>query len=304
MCEFHAEYGWYYDPQTMYYVVDLEKRRFYDGATRTYLEYQVDAKRYVAYDPEKVDDKAADEKDKKDDESTLQEKPEKQGDLDTTATDENTAAPDAAATEAQPPVRSGTTTSGAAPRPGKVLVDLERWKRRQEVARKEARLETPTEPPDAAPTGPTTADALVDEKAPNDAKPHGLVGSKPSAATVFICELCRRKFKSGEMLQKHEKLSELHKKNMAEREAKAKAYRDRAQERKDMFPSDEEDEELLEKNIEREKKRRKASKEEQPVDPLGEGNVGNKLLQAMGWKAGEGLGKYALRCRVAFLCCG
>merc|ERR1719506_2516339 len=51
----------------------------------------------------------------------------------------------------------------------------------------------------------------------------GGIDSTPPAATVpnpvmpgeFICEVCMRKFSSEEMLRKHEKMSDLHKQNLA-----------------------------------------------------------------------------------------
>jgi len=48
-------------------------------------------------------------------------------------------------------------------------------------------------------------------------------GAKPAAAkTAFICYLCNRKFNSQEMLSKHERLSDLHKKNLELAAAKEK----------------------------------------------------------------------------------
>lgn len=120
--------------------------------------------------------------------------------------------------------------------------------------------------------------------------------------TKMACLLCKRAFPSKETLLKHQQLSDLHKQNLEAwyrsigisiEDAKEKSvqYRDRAKERRtkynepDVPPSN-----RLKENY---MKAREASVNyEQPTKyRIGGDNVGNKLLQKMGWQEGMGLGK-------------
>ncbi|XP_032892967.1 RNA-binding protein 5 isoform X1 [Amblyraja radiata] len=119
----------------------------------------------------------------------------------------------------------------------------------------------------------------------------------------MACLLCRRQFPSKETLIRHQQLSELHKQNLeihrrakmsemdlealekTEREMK---YRDRAAERREKYGIPEPPE----------PKRKKffaplvVSDFEQPTkDGIGSDNIGSRMLQAMGWKEGSGLGR-------------
>jgi len=84
------------------------------------------------------------------------------------------------------------------------------------------------------------------------------------------CMLCLRGFNSAESLVKHQNISKLHKKNIEEYIRKFKEehnistneYRNRAEERREMY-----------------------NQNSKPT------NIGLKMLQNMGWKSGEGLGK-------------
>ncbi|XP_070358811.1 RNA-binding protein 10 isoform X4 [Equus asinus] len=121
----------------------------------------------------------------------------------------------------------------------------------------------------------------------------------------LACLLCRRQFPSKEALIRHQQLSGLHKQNLeihrrahlSENELEAlekndmeqMKYRDRAAERREKYGIPEPPE----------PKRRKyggmsaASVDfEQPTrDGLGSDNIGSRMLQAMGWKEGSGLGR-------------
>ncbi|KAL3289360.1 hypothetical protein HHI36_022796 [Cryptolaemus montrouzieri] len=115
----------------------------------------------------------------------------------------------------------------------------------------------------------------------------------------LICNLCKRQLGSAEALTKHAQLSNLHKQNMeAIRKTKKSetsekiVYRDRAKERRMKYgnPDEPQPSKLKEKFLK--------SKElaELPVassvaEPIGAENVGNRLLQKMGWTEGQGLGK-------------
>ena len=119
-----------------------------------------------------------------------------------------------------------------------------------------------------------------------------------------ICRLCRRKFASEAKLEKHVRLSALHKRNLELQKGKAPAdlgkpistaapksvaaatkaataagYRDRAGDRRKLFG--------MEKGAE-DSRERKVDKAEHPIYVTEEENAGTKLLKAMGWKEGQG----------------
>lgn len=117
----------------------------------------------------------------------------------------------------------------------------------------------------------------------------------------LICNLCKRQLTSAEALAKHAKLSDLHKKNLELRRSNAKknesgnakiVYRDRAKERRMKYGDT--DEPTPSKLKEKYLKARELV--DMPVtasvaEPIGSENVGNRLLQKMGWTEGQGLGK-------------
>ncbi|KAL8742462.1 MAG: hypothetical protein Q9190_005058 [Brigantiaea leucoxantha] len=117
------------------------------------------------------------------------------------------------------------------------------------------------------------------------------------------CYLCSRQFKSSAEVNKHERLSELHRKNLKDEElvSKAKAkmaklglsnspgdiseYRDRAKERRAAFGASKTTSLPMKKKT-NEKHSNQASEPEQAPPP----SKGASLLGKMGWSAGEGLG--------------
>ncbi|XP_059161328.1 RNA-binding protein 5-like isoform X2 [Physella acuta] len=113
----------------------------------------------------------------------------------------------------------------------------------------------------------------------------------------LACLLCKRQFQSKEILSKHTQVSDLHKQNL-EALTKSKGsssggkveYRDRAKERRQKYGAPEPPE----------PRKRKERDFEAPIpvvfdEPtkkgIGDDNIGNKLLQKMGWSQGMGLGK-------------
>lgn len=114
--------------------------------------------------------------------------------------------------------------------------------------------------------------------------------------TKLACLLCKRQFQSKEILSKHTQVSELHKQNleslMKTKSAAAAGkieYRDRAKERRLKYGAPEPP---------APRERRRPGDDPEPVvfeQPTKEGiggeNIGNKLLQKMGWSHGQGLGK-------------
>ncbi|XP_071987972.1 RNA-binding protein 5 isoform X2 [Engystomops pustulosus] len=118
----------------------------------------------------------------------------------------------------------------------------------------------------------------------------------------LACLLCRRQFPNKDALTRHQQLSDLHKQNLdvyrrsrlsdqdlealEQREREAK-YRDRAAERREKYG-------IPEPPEPKRKKQYDASvvNYEQPTkDGIDNSNIGNKMLQAMGWKEGSGLGR-------------
>ncbi|KAF3689813.1 RNA-binding protein 5 Protein G15 [Channa argus] len=119
----------------------------------------------------------------------------------------------------------------------------------------------------------------------------------------MICVLCRRQFPSKEALLRHQQLSDLHKQNLEihrrsqlseaeleelERKETELKYRDRAAERREKYGVTEPP---------APKKRfyqppNPIVNYEQPTkDGITSENIGNKMLQAMGWQEGKGLGR-------------
>jgi len=113
----------------------------------------------------------------------------------------------------------------------------------------------------------------------------------------LACLLCLREFKSEEQLDQHEKVSALHKTNLADADKKAKAlakieaaggapapplssYRDRAAERREAFSF----------TLKPAASRPTPSVEEPEKEKPASKNRGAALLGKMGWKEGSGLG--------------
>jgi len=114
-----------------------------------------------------------------------------------------------------------------------------------------------------------------------------------------ICVLCKRKFLTIEKLRLHENMSELHKSNLAKRallgrekrkvedtaSAEKQQYNDRAEKRRHLHGPDGPTSSVA--------SFAPSGVVSRPPAPevLDENNVGNKLLQKMGWQAGANLGK-------------
>uniref|UniRef100_A0A8C5N003 RNA binding motif protein 5 n=1 Tax=Leptobrachium leishanense TaxID=445787 RepID=A0A8C5N003_9ANUR len=118
----------------------------------------------------------------------------------------------------------------------------------------------------------------------------------------MACLLCRRQFPNKDALTRHQQLSDLHKQNLdvyrrsrlseqdldalEQRERESK-YRDRAAERREKYGIPEPPEPKRKKQFDH-----TVINYEQPTkDGIDTSNIGNKMLQAMGWKEGSGLGR-------------
>lgn len=119
----------------------------------------------------------------------------------------------------------------------------------------------------------------------------------------LTCLLCKRAFQSLDILNKHTKMSNLHKENLQklnlsnQNDAAANQYRDRAKERRLKYgevdpPPPNRSRERFEKEMKRQtaQLQQKASTNLANV-PIDQSNLGNRLLQKMGWSEGQGLGK-------------
>ncbi|XP_055375070.1 RNA-binding protein 5-like [Condylostylus longicornis] len=118
----------------------------------------------------------------------------------------------------------------------------------------------------------------------------------------LTCLLCKRAFQSQEILNKHLKMSKLHKDNLAKYNLNkslnnetnfSQEYRDRAKERRLKFgESDPPPVNRSKERFEKELESVSISVQSQlGAMPISENNVGNRLLQKMGWQEGQGLGK-------------
>jgi len=168
-----------------------------------------------------------------------------------------------------------------------------------------------------AATGDKTSSSNHDTRPPQTGKPLAKGEEvKKTASGQPICLLCKRKFANTDKLRQHEQISKLHKDNLAKKkkavdEAKKAAmttqsqtmpgaveYRDRAKERRGMFesvvnvvavppmnaavhlgPSLTRPRNVVETQVVR------------PDEHLGDSNIGNKMLQKLGWKTGQSLGR-------------
>jgi len=117
----------------------------------------------------------------------------------------------------------------------------------------------------------------------------------------FTCQLCKRAFPSKDKLMKHNSVSDLHKQNVAnwrqEQLEKRVAnsgggYRDRAAERRNKYGVvDEAPQNKFREKYNRVMDHLAVKDTSNSEAKIGDDNVGNKMLQKMGWKAGAGLGK-------------
>ncbi|XP_068568024.1 RNA-binding protein 5-like [Cebidichthys violaceus] len=122
--------------------------------------------------------------------------------------------------------------------------------------------------------------------------------------TKMVCLLCRRQFPAKDALLRHQQLSDLHKQNLEiqrrsklteaeleelERKETELKYRDRAAERREKYG-------VPEPPAPKKKFYKPPTPTvnyEQPTkDGLTSDNIGNKMLQAMGWQEGRGLGRH------------
>lgn len=123
----------------------------------------------------------------------------------------------------------------------------------------------------------------------------------------LACLLCKRAFQSLDILNKHIKMSNLHKENLQKlglnnqngngSSAAALEYRDRAKERRLKYgeadpPPPNRSRERFEKEMRKQTAQiQKQASNHLASTPIDDSNLGNRLLQRMGWTEGQGLGK-------------
>ena len=120
----------------------------------------------------------------------------------------------------------------------------------------------------------------------------------------LACLLCQRQFKSRDQLTKHNTLSDLHTTNLknwrsqyseagGDNKSGGIQYRDRAKERRNKFGDDDKPipNKFKEKYMRAMEESTAAKSSLADAPKVAESNIGNKMLQKMGWKDGQGLGK-------------
>lgn len=113
-----------------------------------------------------------------------------------------------------------------------------------------------------------------------------------------ICSLCKRKFPTLDKLFYHEKVSQLHKTNLAKQaseqkvvatEEKKPAYVDRAEQRRLLQGPETLVSAPVQTGVETTSAATAAVVD--PKETLNEANIGNKMLQKLGWQQGKSLGR-------------
>lgn len=126
----------------------------------------------------------------------------------------------------------------------------------------------------------------------------------------LTCLLCKRAFQSLDILNKHIKMSNLHKENLQKLSQNGRndgangngsnsglSYRDRAKERRLKYgeadpPPPNRSRERFEKEMRKQAEQlQKKASSNLASKPIDQSNLGNRLLQKMGWTEGQGLGK-------------
>jgi hypothetical protein len=107
------------------------------------------------------------------------------------------------------------------------------------------------------------------------------------------CLLCQRGFSTIEQLRKHEAQSKLHKKNLEVENLKI-VMRQNAQKSESKLTAMRLDqkkrsfEDMVKESLQKEQEELSKSRVDKPIETS---NKGNRMLQGMGWEAGQGLGR-------------
>ncbi|XP_053620454.1 RNA-binding protein 5-A-like [Plodia interpunctella] len=287
--------GYYYDPSTgLYY--DGNTQYFYNSQTSQYMYWDASSSTYIA----------ATQSQQNTEQPKLPNPP--------TATAENTIAK-------EPEEKKKKDKEDKVKVAKKIAKDMERWARtlnqKKENARSNIVMEQPLDTGTSKGSadigfsvlgaGPSLPPPVVREISPPPASTDDFLMKKVAGSSEpmfesdegiidwakLTCLLCKRKFPSTDVLNKHKTLSDLHKQNLAEYRRKndllpqTNGYRDRAAERRMKFGEDEPP--PIRKRYE------PPEVMHPPMPPAPPPNVvdtiGGKMLQKMGWSEGRGLGK-------------
>lgn len=197
----------------------------------------------------------------------------------------------------------------------KALLDIAKWgaiqkeeadaeeENKEEEVSKQGKVNATTssssnEPAPSTIDAPRSSSPVTTTKPSTDASATITPSTAPSAAsTSFVCLLCRRQFNSADMLSRHEKESKLHAENLLKQKQTQSStqYRDRAEERREMFGSVPDHVRKIDMNSKPivlststvvETSSSVAVSVTQDTS-----NPGNQMLRKMGWTEGQGLGK-------------
>ena len=108
-----------------------------------------------------------------------------------------------------------------------------------------------------------------------------------------VCLICRRKFPTDEKLEQHRELSKLHSHNISKLKSETSSYVDRAHQRRSMYKSDEDVLPILDPSYDVQapslERARNVDMAESvnPENILDSSNIGNQMLQKLGWKGGS-----------------
>ncbi|RPD65767.1 hypothetical protein L226DRAFT_529916 [Lentinus tigrinus ALCF2SS1-7] len=192
----------------------------------------------------------------------------------------------------------------------KTANNINKWNQVQDVLHHDAPQEVPVAQPVETPA-PVAATPIQPPKAATP--PQAEAEFEFSDTVAMTCLLCARQFKSLDQLKRHNKESDLHKKNHKDanlrdvarekaKAARAKAeqqqpkYRDRASERRVMHNQPDVPRPTPEARPPNKRKQSEGPRAPSPPPPTppapaqDDNNIGNKLLKMMGWREGQGLG--------------
>lgn len=271
--------GYYYDPITCLYY-DPNTQYFYNSHTQQYVYWDGDKKLYLPVPNNDADDpnNKDDSKRKKDKVKVAKKIAKDMERWAKTLNQKKENSRNAVLANAEPSQSKGAADAGYAV--------LERREAVEASSSYSSNNEGPEGPVKGTP-GTLVAAYGNDSESDNEGEE-----DRFTDWSKLACLLCKRQFGSKDALMRHQQLSDLHKENLKKMgitETSTKEYRDRAKERRKKFGQPEVPNRLKEKYLE--VKEATTSYEEPTRAGIGSDNIGNRLLQKMGWSEGMGLGK-------------
>ncbi|KAM8913486.1 RNA-binding protein 5-like isoform 2-T2 [Spinachia spinachia] len=301
--------GYYYDPQTSLYY-DPGSQYYYNSETQQYLYWDSEGQTYVPAPGESDTSSAngsstASAKDPKEKKEKPKSKSAQQiaKDMERWAKTLNKQKDSLkCSSQGLGPSKEDERRESAAADAGFVLFERKQMGGLEMPPFMIEKLKTPEQETSAKsnPVGAHNGDSCPEEGGSDTAADEG----KITDWSKMVCLLCRRQFPNKDALQRHQHLSDLHKQNLEiqrraklteaeleelERKETELKYRDRAAERREKYG-------VPEPPAPKKKFYKPPAPTlnyEQPTkDGLTSDNIGNKMLQAMGWQEGKGLGRH------------